>query len=467
MKPIVRFAPSPTGELHIGGARVALFNYLFAKKNKGQFLLRIEDTDLQRSKLDYKDQICDSLKWLKLNWDKEIFIQTNNVKRHKEIINRLLLNGKAYKCFATKEELDLIRKQTQSYSYPGIWRDRSQNDILLEEKKGTPFSVRLKTPQFGNTIFSDIVYGDIIIDNSEVDDFILARSDLNRSPVYNLVVVVDDHDMDITHVIRGEDHISNTTKQMLIIQALGWDVPKYAHLPMILGSNGERLSKRHGATGVQTYQKMGYQPEGLLNYLAFLGWNPANEEEIMNLDRLIEQFDLDKVQKKGAIFDEKKLNWISGKHLSEQSSKKIKDNIKKINSDWGSSHSEEYGLTVIKILKGRMNSLVQLMESSSYFFEDIILYDKDQINKFWGKNTTLIVESYKNILVKTNKWTSTNIEEITQNYMEGNNIGFGKLMKPVRFILCGVLNGPPLYEIIEVLGKEVFIKRIENALKVI
>ena len=463
-EPIVRFAPSPTGALHLGGARVALFNYLFAKKYGGEFLVRIEDTDIIRSKEKYTNQICESLKWLGLNWDKEIIIQSKNNLRHKSIIEKLLLNGKAYKCFASKEELEYIRKETKSYRYPGIWRDRSNEDINKEEKNGTPFSVRLKIPLTGNTTFKDKVYGNISVKNSEIDDFILARSDSNNTPVYNLVVVVDDHDMNITHVIRGEDHISNTVKQILIIQALDWGIPKYAHLPMILGPNGQRLSKRHSATGVQSYQKMGYQAEGLLNYLAFLGWNPATEEEIMNLDRLIQQFDLDNVQKKGAIFDEKKLNWISGQHLSMQTAQYIFENIKKINPKWGKS-DDEYNLSVINLFKDRSTSLVQLMESSSYFFEDIVRYDLNIKEKFWKNDTIDIVESYKTSIIKIDNWNSNKIEKVTKNYMGEYDIGFGKLMKPVRFILCGAINGPPLFDIIELLGKEIFIRRIENAFK--
>ena len=467
MKPIVRFAPSPTGELHIGGARVALFNYLFAKKYSGEFLLRIEDTDLQRSKNKYRDQICDSLKWLGLKWNRDSFIQSKNISRHKSTIDQLLLSGKAYKCFATKEELDLIRKKTNSYSYPGIWRDRSQKDILKQENKSKPYSIRLKTPEKGETSFFDKVYGRISVKNAEIDDFILARSDANKSPVYNLVVTVDDHDMNITHVIRGEDHISNTIKQILLFQSLGWSIPQYVHLPMILGSNGERLSKRHGATGVQSYQKMGYQPEGLLNYLAFLGWNPGTEEEIMKLDRLIETFDLDQIQKKSAIFDEKKLNWISGQHLSTQSAKQIFDDIRFIDTKWGSSYHDKYILSVIDLLKSRMNSIVQLIDNSSYFFEDLAPYDQNIINDIWKKETSSVLLSYMKVIVKIDEWNSYDLEKHTKNYMKQYDIGFGKLMKPIRFILCGVLNGPPLFEIMELLGKDIFIKRVENALEVI
>ena len=467
MNPIVRFAPSPTGELHIGGARVALFNYLFAKKYSGEFLLRIENTDLKRSKDKYENQIRDSLKWLGLKWDRDIFIQTKNITRHRSTIDQLLLSGKAYKCFATKEELDLIRKKSNSYSYPGVWRDRPQKDVLIEENKNTPFSVRLKTPQEGETSFLDKVYGKISVKNSEVDDFILARSDANRSPVYNLVVTVDDHDMNITHVIRGEDHISNTIKQILLFKSLDWSIPQYVHLPMILGSNGERLSKRHGATGVQSYQEKGYQPEGLLNYLAFLGWSPGTKEEIMKHDKLVEKFDLDQIQKKGAIFDEKKLDWISGQHLSIQPAEQIFDHIKGLNTEWGRNYNDKYILSVIDLLKSRMNSIVQLIDNSSYFFEDLKVYDQVIIKKVWKKDTSSLVVSYMKIIIKTEEWNSYNLEQRTKSYMKQNDIGFGKLMKPLRFILCGVLNGPPLFEIMELLGKDVLIKKVENALEVI
>ena len=296
MKPRLRFAPSPTGQLHLGGARTALSNYLYAKKNGGQFLVRIEDTDIERSKKEHIDQICNSLQWLGLNWDEELIYQSKRREYYSNSLEDLLSSGKAYRCFASKEELDQIRKETGSYHYNGLWRNKSDDDINRELEKKTPFTIRIKSPNQGHTVFDDMIYGSISISNAEIDDFIISRSD--GSPVYNFTNVIDDQSMKITHVVRGEDHISNTPKQILIYKAFNWEPPIFAHLPMILGEDKKRLSKRHGATGVQSYRDEGFQPEALLNYLALLGWNPGTEEEIMDLEQLVSKFDISRVQKK-------------------------------------------------------------------------------------------------------------------------------------------------------------------------
>ena len=340
MKPRVRFAPSPTGQLHLGGARTALSNYLFTKNQGGKFLVRIEDTDLERSKKEYTDQICQSLDWLGLKWDEELVYQSSNTSVYKSYLDALLKNNKAYMCFASKKELDEIRKESNSFHYPGIWRDRDVGDINNEIKKGSPFTVRLKTPQDGKTSFEDLIYGNISVENNEIDDFIIARSD--GSPVYNLTNVVDDSLMEITHVIRGEDHVSNTPKQILIYNALGFEVPTFAHLPMILGEDKKRLSKRHGATGVNEYESMGYQPDALLNYLALLGWNPGTKEEIFDLDSLVKNFDISKVQKKSATYDQKKFNWISSQHLMKEDSDIVLKKLMSIDPEWGESKRQDY-----------------------------------------------------------------------------------------------------------------------------
>ena len=281
MKPRVRFAPSPTGQLHLGGARTALTNYLYAKNHGGKFLVRIEDTDLERSKNEYIDQITDSLKWLGLDWDEELVYQSANSPSYQNSLDVLMQSKKAYRCFASKEELDDIRKNSKSFLYNGLWRDRGDNEVNEELSKGTPFTIRLKTPREGYTDFNDLIYGKITVSNSEIDDFIIARSD--GSPVYNFTNVVDDEAMDITHVIRGEDHVPNTTKQILIYEALGYSIPQFAHLPMILGEDKKRLSKRHGATGVYDYRERGYQPAALLNYLALLGWILVQSKRYLRL----------------------------------------------------------------------------------------------------------------------------------------------------------------------------------------
>lgn len=462
MNPRVRFAPSPTGNLHIGGARTALFNYLFAKHNNGQFLVRIEDTDLERSKQEYTDQICESMIWLGLDWEEELVYQSKRTQSYQNAIELLLSNGLAYKCFSTKEEIEKHRAETGSFSYPGFWRDRDQADIDNALKIESPFTIRLKIPNEKNTSYHDMIYGEITIENSELDDFIIARSD--GSPVYNLTNVVDDSDMGITHVIRGEDHISNTPKQILMYKALDLNIPKFAHLPMILGQDKKRLSKRHGATGVQTYRDDGFQPEALLNYLSLLGWNPGTEEEIMSFDEIIQKFDLTMVHKKSAVFDEKKLNWISGQHLSQQSNHTIFSNIKVINANWGKSESQDFCLDVIELMKSRSKSLIELMEQSDYYFNDPIDFDEKSVRKTWKNETGIIVETVQSILEKHENWTTESLEETLKTFMAENDLGFGKVMKPIRLALCGTVNGPSLFSIMSLIGQDTCFRRISHAL---
>ncbi len=462
MNPRVRFAPSPTGQLHLGGARTALSNFLFAKNQGGQFLVRIEDTDIERSKQEHTDQICESLSWLGLNWDDELVYQSSRTDAYKESLAALLDSGKAYRCFASKKELEKIREETGSYQYTGLWRDKDKLEIEKELGKGTPYTIRLRTPDTDNTWFKDIIYSEISVSNAEIDDFIVARSD--GSPVYNFTNVVDDHGMGITHVIRGDDHISNTPKQILIYQALGWDTPEFAHLPMILGQDKKRLSKRHGATGVQIYRDEGYQPDALLNYLALLGWNPGTEEEIMTLEDLVNKFDLSQVQKKGAVFDQKKLNWISGQHLSMQDNRDILFQARAINPDWGMTKPDDFCLLVAELMKYRSKSLVALMDQSGYFFNDPSEFDEIDVRKTWNHDTPGIIESVISILDSISIGKAEELETSFKDYMETNDLGFGKVMKPVRLALCGNVNGPSLFEIMVLLGKEITLGRLRRAL---
>ena len=462
MKPRVRFAPSPTGQLHLGGARTALSNYLFTKNQGGKFLVRIEDTDLERSKKEYTDQICQSLDWLGLKWDEELVYQSANTSVYKSYIDTLLKDNKAYMCFASKEELDEIRKESNSFHYPGIWRDRDVGDINNEIKKGSPFTVRLKTPQDGKTSFEDLIYGNISVENNEIDDFIIARSD--GSPVYNLTNVVDDSLMEITHVIRGEDHVSNTPKQILIYHALGFKVPIFAHLPMILGEDKKRLSKRHGAAGVNEYESMGYQPDALLNYLALLGWNPGTEEEIFDLGSLVKNFDIRKVQKKSATYDQKKFNWISSQHLMKEDSDKVLNRLASIDPIWSESRSQDYLIKIIDLMKPRSNSLTDLIDQSRYFFSSPKEFDSDQVQKIWKQDTAEIIIELKSVLGAINSWVAIELESNFKSFMDQRGFGIGKVMKPMRFLICGSLQGPSLFDLMELIGKEESLKRINYAI---
>ena len=442
-KPIVRFAPSPTGYLHIGGARTALFNWLYAKKHKGTFLLRIEDTDTERSQKKYIDQISDALQWLGLSWDDEIVFQSSNLDRHQSVVSSMLDDGTAYRCFLTKEELDTLRTEAGQkkaiFRVPKTYRDYTseQQQELINE--GKPFTVRLKIPE-GTTEFDDLVYGKIKVNNSDLDDFIIARSD--GLPTYNFVVTIDDCDMNITHVIRGDDHLANTPKQILVYQALGFNVPTFAHLPMILGSDKKRLSKRHTATNVQEYRDKGYMPEAILNYLSLLGWNPDSDQEIFNLDGLIDGFNLEQVQKKSAVFDEKKLLWISGQHMANASIDTAITEIEKLKPDWATGQASSYKKNVLKLTKERSKTLIDLIESSEVFFSSQISYNTDVKNTIWNDSSRKIVDDLLNALTIENNWDKKTLESVFENLMNQHNLSLGKLIQPVRFVLSGLTYGP-------------------------
>jgi len=462
MNPVVRFAPSPTGQLHIGGVRTALFNYLYARKNNGTFLLRIEDTDQERSKNIYTEQILDSLSWLDFKYDGERVSQSSRIERYQEVISLLIENGLAYYCFSSEVELKILREKQDSYLYPRTWRDRSESEVNSRLKNHEPYTIRLRIPSEGQINFTDLIYGVIKTNCKELDDFIIARSD--GSPTYNFTVVVDDHDMEVSHVIRGEDHISNTPKQILIYSALNWDIPEFAHLPMILGSDGKRLSKRHGATGTQAYRELGYLPEALVNYLSLLGWNPGTEDEFFNIDYLIENFSLEKVNKKGSVFDNKKLEWISGQHTMSKDSGDLLLLLKELKPKWGVGRSDKYLMSVIRLLKGRSKTLLDIMDQSEYFFNDPVEYDQNTIIKFWKKDSSEILNLYYQEILIPLKWAEGHIDQSLNEFVVQKEMGKGKLIQPLRIALSGSLTGPPMVDLMMTLGKDACIRRIKSIL---
>ena len=465
-KPIVRFAPSPTGYLHIGGARTALFNWLYAKKNNGTFLLRIEDTDTERSEQKYVDQISDALQWLGLSWDDDVVYQSSNIERHQSVVNSMIENGTAYRCFLTKEELDSLREKSEQnkevFRVPKTYRDytESQQQDLVDQ--GKPFTVRLKIPD-GITEFDDLVYGNIKVNNSDLDDFIIARSD--GTPTYNFVVTIDDSDMNITHVIRGDDHLANTPKQILVYKALGLNVPTFAHLPMILGSDKKRLSKRHAATNVQEYRDKGYTSEAVLNYLSLLGWNPDSEQEIFNLDDLIDSFNLEQVQKKPATFDEKKLLWVSGQHMANISIDIIISELEKLNPNWGEGQSNQYKNDVLSLTKDRSKTLKDLMEISDTFFIDQVVYDMGIKDKIWNEVSSQIIDDLLSAINIEDNFDKQTLESIFENLMNQHDLSLGKLMQPVRFALSGLTYGPGIFDTMLLLGKDTCVKRLSESMK--
>ena len=465
-KPIVRFAPSPTGYLHIGGARTALFNWLYAKKNNGTFLLRIEDTDTERSEQKYVDQISDALQWLGLSWDDDVVYQSSNIERHQSVVNSMIENGTAYRCFLAKEELDSLRQKSEQnkevFRVPKTYRDytESQQQDLVDQ--GKPFTVRLKIPD-GVTEFDDLVYGNIKVNNSDLDDFIIARSD--GTPTYNFVVTIDDSDMNITHIIRGDDHLANTPKQILVYKALGLNVPTFAHLPMILGSDKKRLSKRHAATNVQEYRDKGYTSEAVLNYLSLLGWSPDSEQEIFNLDDLIDSFNLEQVQKKPATFDEKKLLWVSGQHMANISIDIIISELEKLNPNWGEGQSNQYKNDVLSLTKDRSKTLTDLMEISDTFFIDHVVYDMGIKDKIWNEVSSQIIDDLLSAINIEDNFDKQTLESIFENLMNQHDLSLGKLMQPVRFALSGLTYGPGIFDTMLLLGKDTCVKRLSESMK--
>ena len=464
-KLIVRFAPSPTGYLHIGGARTALFNWLYAKKNGGKFLLRIEDTDLERSKSEYIDQITDALSWLGFDWDDNVVLQSKNKSRHEEVVNQMIQAGTAYRCFLSKEELDALRKESEKkkelFRVPKTYRDYSleQQQALIDEDKS--FTVRLKIPD-GITEFIDLVYGAIKVNNKELDDFIIARSD--GSPTYNFVVAIDDSDMNISHVIRGDDHLANTPKQILVYKALGLTLPTFAHLPMILGSDKKRLSKRHAATNVQEYKEKGFTATAMINYLSLLGWNPDSDQEIFNINELVGAFNFSQVQKKPATFDEKKLLWISGQQMARiETSTAIKE-IEILDSSWGVNQDSKYKNDVIALVKDRSKTLNDIIEVSDVFFKEDISYNEEMSKKILDDSSIQIITDLHEALNIEDNWRKDTLESIFDNLMTQHEVGLGKLIKPVRFALTGLGYGPGIFDMIILLGKDRCLDRLSKAI---
>lgn len=460
----VRFAPSPTGELHVGGARTALFNWLYAHHHGGEYYLRIEDTDRERSREEYVQQIIDSLTWLGLTWDGSPVFQSRRLKLYQKAVQQLLEKGKAYRCFCTPQELAAQRaSQRDLYQYPGTCRNITKEEEMQRLNQGQSFAVRLKIPE-GTTTFEDLIYGTISVDHNELDDFVIART--GGIPTYNLVVVVDDHAMGITHVIRGEDHISNTPKQILIYQAMGFALPQFAHLPMIWGPDKKRLSKRHGATGVQTFRQQGYLPQGLLNYLALLGWNSDTEGEIFDLAELVNLFHIRQIQKKPAVFDEQKLLWVNGQHIFRSTPEKILEQILSLIPDWRTSEERVYLLRVIEMMKLRAKTLRDFVTSTDYFFADPTNYDANAVQKRWkGRETNNLVRAYLTRLHSLTDWKQEDIEATLRALTEELGLSAGRLIHPVRLAISGVPHGPSLFALMELLGRETCLRRLNTALE--
>lgn len=463
----VRFAPSPTGHLHIGGARTALFNWLYARHNKGIFILRIEDTDRSRSTDDYIHSIVEGMEWLNLYWDEGPYRQTDRFEIYRNYAERLLQLGKAYYCYCFPEELEQRRKEALAQGnlpkYDGRCKDLKEP---LPERKPV---IRFKMPTTGETVVDDLIKGRIVFENTQLDDLIIMRSD--GTPTYNFTVVVDDVDMRITHVIRGDDHLNNTPKQIHIYKALGYEVPSFAHLPMILGADKTRLSKRHGATSVIAYREMGYLPDALVNYLVRLGWS-YGDQEVFTRNELVQLFSFDNVGKSSAIFNPDKLLWLNGQYIMRTSSKRLaelvmpillkegvikKDQV--INSEWLSR--------AIDTLKERSKTLVELAHFLHYYIAEEVQYDAKAQAKFLNEKSYGLLMELKKGLSNLADFSALEIEKVFATIVDKYGVKLGKVAQPARVAITGRAESPGIFEVIDIVGKKKTLKRLEKALKTI
>jgi len=456
-----RFAPSPTGYLHIGGARTALFSWLYARHHQGEFILRIEDTDLERSTEASVRAILDGMAWLGLEHDEGPYYQTQRFDRYREVVNKLLEEGHAYYCYCSPEELEAMRDEAmrnkQKPRYNGYWRDRTD-----PPPAGVKPVVRFKNPLSGSVVIEDQVYGRIEVQNTELDDLIILRSD--GSPTYNLTVVVDDHDMRITHVIRGDDHINNTSRQINILKAMGANLPQYAHLPMILGDDGKRLSKRHGAVGVMQYAEEGYLPEAVLNYLVRLGWSHG-DQEVFSIEEMIRLFDLDACNRSGSTFNTEKLQWLNQQYMQALPADTLGEVFAPYLASAGIEVKEGPApAAVAQLQKDRFKTLREMAEGSAYFYQEFDDYDAKAAKKQLRPVAAAPLEAVRARFADLDDWQAQAIQAAIEATLEALELGYGKIGLPLRVAVSGVGASPALDQTLALLGKPRTLARIDRAL---
>ena len=456
-KPVTRFAPSPTGFLHIGGARTALFNWAFARHHGGTFLLRIEDTDRARSTQEAIDAILDGMNWLGLDADDTPIYQHANAPRHIAIAEQLLADGHAYKCFCTAEEVEAMREKARAEGkpprYDGTWRDRDASDAPAN----TPFVVRFKAPQSGETVIDDLVQGRIATANDQFDDLILLRSD--GTPTYMLSVVVDDHDMAVTHIIRGDDHMTNAARQAQIYAALGWDVPQFAHIPLIHGPDGAKLSKRHGALGVEAYRDMGYLPEAMRNYLARLGWSHG-DDEVFSTTQLIDWFGLEAIGKSPARFDTEKLDNVNAQHLNMADDAVLVAEAVALNP--ALADFETQLTAAMPLLKTRATRLPDIAADAAFLAAQRPIIVDEKLQKHLNEETRPHLQALATALEALDSWTSAEIEAVIKAYMDDNELKMGKLAPAFRASLVGSSQSPGIFDVLALLGKNEALQRLND-----
>ena len=459
---ITRFPPSPTGYLHIGGARTALFNWLYARKTKGKFVLRIEDTDAARSTRESVDAILESLEWLGIDWDEGPYFQTERYDIYNEYIEKLLESGAAYYCSCTPDEVNAMREEAKANGLKPMYNGKCRKKNL---EKTENCVVRLKTPDTGVTIVKDVVKGDTAFQNSEIDDFIIRRSD--GSAMYNLAVVIDDITMGINTIIRGDDHLINTPKQMLIYEALGADMPLFGHVPMVLGADKSRLSKRHGAMSVSEYKNMGFLPDAMINYLVRLGWSHG-DEEFFKRDDLIEKFDLEHLGRSASMFDTNKLLSLNAKHIKETSPEELAYHLLfHLNNLGIKAENDKFTQGVIETLQPRSKTLVEMAQAAVFYYQDEIEFDEKAANKFLNSDILDMLQKAAGYIEDIKEYNQSELENIFKQIMEETGLKFGKIAQPLRVALTGTTTSPGIFEMLLALGREKTVSRIKAAIKFI
>ena len=458
-----RFAPSPTGYLHVGGARTALFSWLYARKHGGKFILRIEDTDLERSTQASIDAILEGMAWLGLDYDEGPFFQTHHFNRYKEIIQQLLAQGDAYYCYCSKEELEQLRTEQMANKEKPRYNGKCRSSGKLEQD--TEPVIRFKNPVDGVVVIHDLVKGDITVANKELDDLIIARAD--GTPTYNLTVVVDDMDMEVTHVIRGDDHVNNTPRQINILNALNSRLPKYAHLPMILGPDGARLSKRHGAVSVMQFRDEGYLPEALLNYLVRLGWSHG-DQEIFSMDEMVEFFELNDVNVSASTFNMEKLLWLNHQYIMNGDPAHIARHLSWHMGQLGIDPTEGPHLVdVVKLLRERSKTLVEMAAASLYFYKEFDGYEEKAVKKNFTMGSDQVLARLHDELLAVIEWNAEKVHQVIVNLAEALGLNMGKVAQPLRVAICGSGVSPAIDLTLALLGREKTLSRIDNAINYI
>jgi len=457
-----RFAPSPTGYLHIGGARTALFSWLHARRHGGAFVLRIEDTDLERSTAESVNAILEGMTWLGLEYDEGPFSQMDRMERYQEVIQQLIDKGQAYHCYCSRERLDELRAKQMARKekprYDGFCRHRTE-----PPPEGVPPVVRFRNPLEGLVVVDDMIRGRVIFDNNELDDLIIARSD--GTPTYNFTVVVDDYDMRITHVIRGDDHLNNTPRQINILRALGAEPPRYAHVPMILGEDGKRMSKRHGAVSVMQYHDDGYLPEAVLNYLVRLGWSNG-DQEIFSIDEMVALFDVADVNNSASVFNTGKLQWLNQHYIKASPPEHIAHHLSRHLGRLGIDPAEGPDLVaVVRVQQERAKTLVEMAEISTFFYRDFEVYDEAAARKHLTPASAAALRHLREVLVGQAAWTAEALHQAVADSAAALNVKMGKVAQPLRVAICGRAASPGIDVTLELVGREATLRRIDRALE--